>query len=226
MDTVKDDSAREQQAGSLGLLLVDDHQLFRKGIAALLRECEGMQVVGEAGDGQDALSMVASLQPDVVLLDLSLPGLVGTEVARRIRSHHPEIKVIVLSMHTDEEHVARCLEIGVSGYLLKSSSAAELEIAIRAAMSGDTYLTPSVSRGVISQFLAHSANDGDPLSILTSRQTEVLQLIAEGCSTREISQRLNVSVKTVESHRANIMDRLDEHDLAGLVRFAVRTGLV
>lgn len=211
---------------TLRLVLVDDHQLFRKGVASLLDRLEGMEVVGEASDGHEALRMVAEREPDVVLLDLMLPGLVGTEVARRIQVDHPKVRVVMLSMHTDEENVARCLKLGVSGYLVKSSSAEELEIAVRAASRGETYLTPTVSRRVVEQFLEHSSAEQDPLAVLTSRQREILQLFAEGRSTREISEFLHLSVKTVESHRANIMERLDVHDLASLVRLAVGAGLV
>lgn len=215
-----------KRSGASRLLLVDDHELFRKGLASLISRSDGMEVVGEASTGQEALRLTVELEPDLVLLDLSLPGLTGTEVARRILADHPRVKVIIVSMHTDEEHVARCLKLGVSGYLLKSSSADELEIAVHAAERGETYLTPGVSRRVVEQYLQHSPGVEDPLSVLTSRQREVLQLLAEGKSMREIAQTLHLSIKTVESHRANIMDRLDLRDLASLVRFAVRAGLV
>lgn len=212
--------------GNAKLLLVDDHELFRKGLASLIGRADGMEVVGEAGTGQEALELTAALEPDVILLDLGLPGLTGTEVARRIRADHPRIRIIVVSMHSDEEHVARCLQIGVSGYLVKSSSADEIDIAVRAALRGDTYLTPGVSKRVVEQYLENSPTAEDPLSVLTPRQREVLQLLAEGHSTRQVAETLILSVKTVESHRANIMERLEVSDLAALVRFAVRAGLV
>ena len=208
------------------VLLADDHTLVRAGIRGLLQGLEGVEVVGEAGDGQEAVHLAESLRPDVVLLDVGMPGLNGLEVAGRIGAFDASIRVLILSMHSSEEYVLRALRAGCAGYLLKASAVSELEVAVRAVARGETYLSPAVSKRVVDDYVSRTGGAADPLDALTPRQREVLQLAAEGFSSKEIAQRLGVSYRTVEAHRAQLMERLGVHDLAGLVRFAVRVGLV
>ncbi|HKE15367.1 MAG TPA: response regulator transcription factor [Kofleriaceae bacterium] len=208
------------------VLLADDHTLVRAGIRGLLTELPGVEVVGEAGDGQEALRLIEEVRPDVVLLDVGMPGLNGLEVAGRIATLDPAIRVVILSMHLSEEYVLRALRAGCAGYLLKASAVSELEVAIRRVADGETYLTPAVSRRVLSDYVQRTRGAEEPLEALTPRQREVLQLVAEGNSSKEIAQRLGLSPKTVETHRAQIMERLGVHDVTGLVLFAVRVGLV
>jgi DNA-binding NarL/FixJ family response regulator len=208
------------------VLLADDHTLVRAGIKGLLQGLAGVEVVGEAGDGQEALRLAETTRPDVVLLDVGMPGLNGLEVAGRLATLDASIRVVILSMHTSEEYVLRALRAGCVGYLLKASAVSELELAVRAVARGETYLSPAVSKRVVDDYVSRTGGAADPLDALTPRQREILQLAAEGNSSKEIAQRLGLSVKTVEAHRAQLMERLDVHDLAGLVRFAVRVGLV
>jgi DNA-binding NarL/FixJ family response regulator len=208
------------------VLLADDHTLVRAGIKGLLQGLAGVEVVGEAGDGQEALRLAQTTRPDVVLLDVGMPGLNGLEVAGRLATLDASIRVVILSMHTSEEYVLRALRAGCVGYLLKASAVSELELAVRAVARGETYLSPAVSKRVVDDYVSRTGGAADPLDALTPRQREILQLAAEGNSSKEIAQRLGLSVKTVEAHRAQLMERLDVHDLAGLVRFAVRVGLV
>lgn len=208
------------------VLLADDHTLVRAGIRGLLEGLADVDVVGEAGDGQEALRLAEELRPDVVLLDVGMPGLNGLEVAGRLAAFDSSIRVIILSMHTSEEYVLRALRAGCAGYLLKGSAVSELEIAVRAVARGESYLSPAVSKRVVDDYVSRTGGAADPLDALTPRQREILQLAAEGHSSKEIAQRLGLSFKTVEAHRAQLMQRLNLHDLASLVRFAVRTGLV
>ena len=211
---------------SIRVLLADDHTLVRAGIRGLLQGLAGVEVVGEAGDGHEALRLAESLHPDVALLDVGMPGLNGLEVAGRLATQDAPIRVVILSMHTSEEYVLRALRAGCAGYLVKDSAVAELEIAVRAVARGETYLSPAVSKRVVDDYVSRTGGSENPLDALTPRQREILQLAAEGYSSKEIAQRLNLSFKTVEAHRAQLMQRLGLHDLAGLVRFAVRVGLV
>jgi DNA-binding NarL/FixJ family response regulator len=208
------------------VLLADDHTLVRAGIRGLLQGLEGVEVVGEAGEGQEALRLAETLRPDVALLDVGMPGLNGLEVAGRIGALDPSIRVIILSMHTSEEYVLRALRAGCAGYLVKASAVSELEVAVRAVARGETYLSPVVSKRVVDDYVRRTGGAPDPLDALTPRQREILQLAAEGHSSKEIAQRLELSHRTVEAHRAQLMERLGVHDLAGLVRFAVRVGLI
>ena len=208
------------------ILLADDHTLVRAGIRSLLTRLPGLEVVGEAADGREALRLADALRPDIVVLDVGMPRLNGLEVASRLGAVSPAIRVIILSMHTSEEYVLRALRAGCAGYLLKSAAVSELELAVRAVASGDTYLSPKVSKRVVDDYVLRSGGAADPLDALSPRQREVLQLAAEGHSSKEIAQLLGVSLRTVETHRSQLMERLDVHDLAGLVRFAVRVGLV
>lgn len=208
------------------VLLADDHHLVRAGLRALLENQPGVEVVGEAGDGREALDMIERHRPDVALLDITMPGMNGLEVAARVDKASPRTRVVVLSMHAGEAYVAQALRVGVAGYLLKDAAAAELGLALEAVRRGEVYLSPAISRTVVDGFLKAGRPADDPLAGLTARQREILQLIAEGNSTKEIAASLDVSVKTVETHRAQLMDRLDIHDVAGLVRFAIRSGLI
>ena len=185
-----------------------------------------MEVVAEAESGHEALRMVQEHKPDVILLDIAMPGLNGLQVAARLAEEFPRVRVLILSMYLNEEYVWQALRAGASGYLLKDSGDSELEIAIRAVARGETYLSPPVSKRVISDYMLRAGSEPSSLERLTPRQREVLQLIAEGHSTKEIAFMLKVSVKTVESHRMELMDRLNIHDVAGLVRYAIRVRLV
>lgn len=210
------------------ILIAEDHALVRAGFCALLKNLEGIQVVAEAGDGHQALQLIEIHRPDVVLLDIAMPGLNGLEAASRINKKHPDLRVIILSMHANEEYVLQALRSGAKGYLLKDAGTAELELAIKAVTRGDTYLSPAVSRHVVDDYVRRVEGDRDmsPLEKLTPRQREILQMIAEGKTTKEIARQLDLSIKTVETHRTQLMERLDLHDVAGLVRFAIRRGLV
>lgn len=209
------------------IVLADDHTLVRAGIRSLLVSIPDVQVVAESDDGREALELIIRHRPDVALIDIGMPGLSGLEVARRVAKEAPRTRVIILSMHGDRTHVTQALRAGVTGYLLKGAAVAELPLALEAVMRGETYLTPKISQTVVREYLdAGGETDEDPLKGLTARQREILHLIAEGRSTREMAGLLHVSVKTIETHRLRLMDRLDIHDVAGLVRFAVRAGLV
>jgi DNA-binding NarL/FixJ family response regulator len=208
------------------VLLADDHALVRSGLVALLKDLPGVVVVGEAGDGAEALRLAGTLHPDVVLMDVTMPGLNGIDATARLARDHPTTRVLILSMHADEEYVAQALRAGAAGYLLKNAERTELELAIHAVARGETYLTPIAARPVVADYLGRGAPRGGTLALLTPRQREVLQLIAEGYTTKAMAHRLGLSAKTVEAHRTKLMQRLGIHDVPGLVRYAVRAGLV
>jgi DNA-binding NarL/FixJ family response regulator len=208
------------------VLLVDDHQLVRAGVQALLRDLAGVEVVGEAGDGREALRLIAAHRPDVVLMDIMMPSMNGLEATARIVKEHPGTRVIMLSVNASEEYVLQSLRAGAAGYLLKNITPAELETAIRAVARGERYLTTAVSRHVIDAYLERDCPESTSLERLTPRQREVLQLVAEGATTKEIGRKLGVSVKTAEMHRSQLMDALGIHDVAGLVRYAIRMGVI
>jgi DNA-binding NarL/FixJ family response regulator len=209
----------------LRVLLADDHALVRGGIRALLETIDGVTVVGESGDGHETLELIRSLQPDLVLLDISMPGLNGLEIAERVGRESPAVRIVVLSMHATESYVADALRAGVVGYLRKSAAVAELPAAIASVAAGEIYLSPGISQQVVEALRGGGAPRG-PLAGLSPRQREVLQLIAEGLSSKEIGYRLGISSKTVDTHRSQIMERLEIHTIQGLVRFAMRAGLV
>ncbi|EEF57190.1 response regulator [Pedosphaera parvula] len=211
---------------TIRILLADDHTLLRAGIRSLLEKMPGVEVVGEAADGREALSLVKALQPGVVLMDIAMSGLNGLEATARIVKEFPSSRVIILSMHANEEYVLQTLRAGAAGYLLKDAATAELELAIQAVSRGDTYLSPAISKRVIEDYLGRINGQKSPMEQLTPRQREILQLIAEGKSTKEMAFLLNLSVKTVETHRTQLMDRLGIHDVPGLVRYAMRMGLI
>jgi DNA-binding NarL/FixJ family response regulator len=210
----------------LRIILADDHTLVRAGLRSLMEQLQEVTVVAEANNGHEVLALVAAHHPDVVLMDITMPGMNGFEAALRLKKDHPRIKIIILSMHTSEEYVLQALRAGVSGYLVKDSAPLELGLALQSVARGETYLSPPISRQVVDNYMQRVGQADEPLAHLTGRQREILQLIAEGSSTKDIARKLNVSVKTVETHRAQLMERLDIHDVAGLVRFAVRHGLV
>lgn len=208
------------------VLLADDHTLVRAGLRKLLESIPGMEVVGEAGEGLELLELVEQLQPQMVLMDIAMPGLNGLEATGRLVKAWPEIRVLILSMHQNGEYVRQALRQGAAAYLLKDAAPLELELAIKAVLKGETYLSPAVSKGVVSDYVHRLRTDEQPADALTPRQREVLQLIAEGKSTKEIARHLDLSIKTVETHRTQLMKELDIHEIAGLVRFAIRAGLI
>ncbi len=207
------------------VLLADDHALVRAGMRSLLAAMTAVEVVGEASSGEDALELAARERPDVVLMDIAMKGMTGLEAAARMRTLHPGVRVVILSMHAGEEYVLQALRAGAVGYLLKDAATSELELALHTVMRGESWFSPSVSRQVVQGYVQRVGGDA-PAEALTARQREVLALVARGRSTKEIAYDLNLSVKTVETHRAQIMERLGIRDLAGLVRYALRTGLV
>jgi DNA-binding NarL/FixJ family response regulator len=210
----------------LNVLLADDHALVRAGIRMLLEAMPEVNVLGEAADGAAVVAMVEQLQPNLVLMDIAMPGLNGLEATARITQQWPAVRVLVLSMHQDEQYVRQALKMGASGYLLKDSATAELALAMKAMARGDTYLSPAASKGVLTDYVQRLRSDDGTQVHLTPRQREVLQLIAEGCSTKAVAQRLQLAVKTVETHRTLLMKQLDVHDVAGLVRYALRNGII
>ena len=208
------------------VILADDHTLLRAGLRALLEELPGVEVVAEAADGPEALSHVEAHRPDVVLMDIAMPHLSGLDVTARITQEHPGVRVLILSMHNDEAYVRRAILAGAAGYLLKDSDTEELGLALRAVARGETYLSPAVSKHLVADYRRQVGDQAGPSGDLTPRQWEVLRLIAEGETTKAIARRLGISIKTVESHRTLLMDRLGIHDVPGLVRYAIRAGLI
>jgi DNA-binding NarL/FixJ family response regulator len=208
------------------VLLADDHALMRKGIRAVLAALPGVEVVAETADGREALELIEKHRPGIAVVDITMPGLNGLEVAARAAKSAPGTKVLILSMHASEAYVAQALRAGVAGYLLKDAADDELPTAIKVVSRGEVYLSPRISTQVVERYVQSASAAPDPLAGLTTRQREILQLVAEGKSSKEIALLLELSVKTVESHRGQIMERLDVHDLTGLVRFAIRVGLV
>jgi DNA-binding NarL/FixJ family response regulator len=208
------------------ILIADDHVLVRAGIRALLEKQPNMEVVAEASNGREAIEFVRQLQPDVVLMDISMPDLNGLEAVRQLAKEFPGTHSIFLSMHADEEHVWQALQAGAAGYLVKGGSLVELDLAVNSVAGGGTYLSPEVSKHVISGYIRRTAGARGTTAGLTPRQREILQLIAEGKCTKQIALLLRISAKTVESHRTQLMKRLHAKDVASLVRHALRLGVV
>jgi len=211
---------------ALRILLADDHTLVRAGISSLLAQLPGVTVVAEASDGREVLKLAGIHKPEVVVMDVAMPGLNGLEATLRLLKQFPRTRVIMLSMHANEEYIHQAFQAGASAYLLKKSAVAELEAAVRAAQAGKNYLSPALARHYQPQEPARPGDTRTPAEKLTTRQREILQLIAESRTTKEIAHELGLSAKTVEFHRAQLMQRLDIHDVPGLVRFALRSGLV
>jgi DNA-binding NarL/FixJ family response regulator len=211
---------------AIRIVLVEDHALVRAGLLRLVQEIPGVEIVGEAGDGHRALLLVENLQPDIVLMDISIPGVDGLECCARIVRSHPHIKVLILSMHNTPGFVSKALRCGAAGYLVKDAAEAELQIAIQALSRGERFLSPGIAHHVLEGYLKHEAAPISPLDKLTTRQREVLLMIAQGHNTKQIASRLKLSTKTVETHRAMLMERLGIHDIAGLTRIAMESGLL
>lgn len=207
------------------VLLVDDHSLLRAGLCGLLEKFEGIQVVGQAADGRRALELVGSLLPDILLTDIGMPVLDGLALTALVTRDFPSTRVIILSMHKEKEYADRALRAGAAGYVIKDAGTSELEMAIRAVARGEAFLSPAISMHVIANY-SRMAGDGASANPLSPRQREVLTLIAAGLPTKAIARRLDISIKTAETHRTLLMERLGIHDIAGLVRYAIRIGLV
>lgn len=211
---------------TIRILLADDHQIVRQGLKSLIEQQPDMELVGEASDGLEAVRLAAELRPRLVIMDLSMPGLNGAEAIRRILEDNPLVRVLVLSMHSDRRFVASALGAGASAYLLKDCAFEDLTQAIRAVMGGQTYLTPRIAGVVVDEYRQRlRERPASQMDLLTPREREVLQLLAEGHGTKAIAAKLDVSVKTVETHRENIMRKLDLHSIAELTKFAVKEGL-
>lgn len=208
------------------ILVVDDHALVRQGICALLKLHEDMEVVGEAADGNQALEMAGRLKPDIVVMDISMPGLGGIEATCEIKKKYPEMKVLILSQYDDTEYVRRLIKAGISGYILKHALANELVSAISAVSRGEMYLYPAVASKVVDHYLGKRGEAEDPYEKLTDREKQVLKLLAEGATHKEVASMLGISVKTAIAHQTNISQKLDIHTKAALIKFALRRGII
>lgn len=212
---------------TIRILLADDHTLLRSGIKALLEDEPDIAIVGEAEDGREAVRMAHMLRPNLVLMDIAMPLLNGLEATRQIKREHPEIKILVLTMYDHEEYFRQVLEAGASGYIIKRAAAHELVAAIRAVNSGESVLSPAITRYLLDDYLSgETRKDEDDPNALSPREREVLQLIAEGNTSREIAEILNLSVKTVQSHRTNLMRKLDLHDRGDLIKYAIQKKII
>lgn len=211
---------------SVRVILADDHRIMRQGLCALLEKEPDMEVVAEADNGRTTVELTRKLQPDVIVMDLTMPNLNGVEATRQVVAEYPGVKVLALSMHSDKRYVAGVLGAGASGYLLKDCALEELVRAIHVVVANQTYLSPGVAGIVVEGYMAHlPATESALMSNLTAREHEVLQLIAEGKAIKEIASTLHVSVKTVETHRQQIMNKLDVYSVAELTKYAIREGL-
>ncbi|HTS75797.1 MAG TPA: response regulator transcription factor [Bryobacteraceae bacterium] len=208
------------------VLICDDHALFREGVKTILAANPEFEIIGEAEDGKEAVERATKLNPDVVLMDISMPVLKGFDATRRIKKERPELKVLILSVYDDEDLVARCLDAGASGYILKDSPPAQLTYAIQAVSHGQQYMSPRVLTSVVRQFIANPTETKSSYDLLSDREREILVLLAEGIALKDIARRLNLSVKTVEAHKYNLMRKLDLHDRSELIRYAIRKRLV
>jgi two-component system response regulator NreC len=212
----------------LRLLVADDHKIFRQGITKLLEEESDMNIVGEAADGREAVQKATELKPDVILMDIAMANLNGLEATKKIKKVLPSARVIMLTMHKNEEYILQSFQAGASGYILKEGAVEELVSAIRSIYQDKSFLSPTISKTLIDAYLRkmETGKTETPFDLLTDREREVLQLIAEGYTNREVAKALFISVKTVEAHRAHIMQKLNIHDIAKLVKYAIQKGLV
>jgi two-component system response regulator NreC len=219
---------REEDMNKIRLLVADDHKIFRQGIKKLLEEQKDLQVVGEAKDGREAVKKAEELKPDIVLMDVAMADLNGMEATRQIKKALPDIKILMLTMHKNEEYVLQSFQAGASAYILKEGAVEELVSAIHSVYHDKSFLSPTISKTVIDAYLRkiETGKMETPFDLLTDREREVLQLIAEGYTNREVAKTLYISVKTVEAHRAHIMQKLDIHEVAKLVKYAIQKGLV
>jgi DNA-binding NarL/FixJ family response regulator len=208
------------------VLIVDDHRVVRDGLAKILEGCGDIEVAGEAADGLEAIRKFAELKPHVVLLDISMPRLGGLEVCRRIKKANPEAKIVILSMHEEEEYSMKLVRMGVAGYLLKDSAAQEVIDAVRSAFAGNAYFSPQISKTLAESYRELISDNDDPYDRLNDREREVLQLIAEGYTNKQIADILFISPKTVDNHRTHLMRKLNVHSAADLVRWATKRGIV
>lgn len=210
------------------VLLAEDHTIVRKGIRALLDDEPTIEVVGEAENGREAVAQTERVQPDIVIMDHTMPLLNGLEATRQIREHSPAVKVLILTMHTNEEYIFEFLQAGASGYLVKQSAPTDLVAAIFAIQQGQSYLSPAISKTVIDEYLRQgvAGGKGSVIDPLTAREREIIQLVAEGYSNREIAELLHISIKTVGAHRLNLMQKLDLHSPTELTKYAIRKGII
>lgn len=208
------------------VLLADDHTLVRAGLRKLLESMPEIDVVGEASEGLAVLALAEKWQPHIVLMDIAMPGLNGLDATARLRTALPEIQVLILSMHQNEAYVQQALRHGAAGYLLKDAAPTELDAALKAVLRGEIYLSAAVSKGVMSDYVQRLRSDESAADLLTPRQREVLKLLAQGQSSKEIARLLDLSLKTVDTHRSQLMKQLDIHEVTGLVRYAIRMGLI
>lgn len=210
------------------VLVADDHAIVREGVRMILGQEPDIEVVGEAGDGQQALDLVATVHPQVVIMDISMPGVGGIEATQRLKATHPEVQVLALTMHEDETYVFQLLRAGAAGYVLKRAAAQDLVQAVRAAARGEAFLYPSIARKVVEDYLkrVESGEERERYDGLTTREKEILTLIAQGLSNQQIAEKLFISIKTVQTHRAHILEKLGLHDRTELVRYAIRKGLI
>lgn len=215
-----------EESRSTRVIVADDHALVRAGLATLLSAMPGVKVVAEAANGREAVRLAREQDADIVFMDVTMPDLNGLEATTQLVRERPRTRVVMLSMHTSPEYVFQALQAGAVGYVIKDSSPTELSLALAAVQRGETYLSPPVSRHVVSDYVRLAGGAPGPGRPLSPRQREILQLIAEGLTSKEIARKLGLSVKTIETHRTQLMNHLDIHDVAGLVRYAIRTGLV
>jgi len=216
----------QQDSPPIRVLVCDDHTLFREGVKTILSRAIDVEVIGEAADGIRAVELALKLRPDVILMDISMPVLRGFDAVRRIKKRRPEAKILMLTVYNDEDVVARCMEAGACGFLVKDSPPAQVVYAIQAAARDQQYMSPQVMKPVIGQYVKRQDKPKTRYDLLSDREREILVLLAEGASMKEIAGKLNLSVKTVDAHKYNVMRKLEIHDRTGLIRYAIRTKLI